>query len=541
MPLDTPAGFRGAFRLDDDARAVYSEAAGIGRAWPRAVAVPRDSADVSLLVRWARDRGHAIIPRGSGSSMAGGAIGDGIVLDLSRLRDVAEPLADATSIHAGAGVLRGELDQHAQRVGQRFPVDPSSGEFCTLGGMAATNAAGPHSLRHGPMRPWVLGLDCVFDDGTLATIRRGEPPPATVPAIARFLAGAQTELLDRVGRGGIVHDGVLKESSGYAVGVYAQTRELIDLLVGSEGTLAIFTAVEVAIIPAAAARASVLVSFAELERAAEAAVASRAHGAAACELLDRTFLLIAASGGVALPVSPLAEAVLLIDVEADSAAAARAMAEGVLAQCRLHGVLDAHLALEPAREAALWSLRHAASPALARMDSRLRSMQFIEDAAVPPQALAEYVRGVRAILASAGTEGVIFGHAGDAHVHVNPLLDVDDPRWRERLEHILLEVTELVARLGGTSSGEHGDGRLRTPLLDKVWSREALACFSAVKRSFDPSAIFNPGVKVPLAGQRAVDAVKYDPTLDALPARARAALELVDRERAYARFRMDLL
>src|SRR5687767_4012821 len=120
-------------------------------------------------------------------------------------------------------------------------------------------------------------------------------------------------------------------------------------------------------------------------------------------------------------------------------------------------------------------------------------MQFIEDAAVPPRALAEYVRGVRAILDRNDTPGVIFGHAGDAHVHVNPLVDTSRPDWRERVERILLDVTDLVARLGGTQSGEHGDGRLRTPLMDRVWSAEERRIFALVKRAFDPDGVLNPG------------------------------------------------
>jgi FAD/FMN-containing dehydrogenase len=192
-------------------------------------------------------------------------------------------------------------------------------------------------------------------------------------------------------------------------------------------------------------------------------------------------------------------------------------------------------------EADLWSLRHAASPAIARMDASLRSMQFIEDSAVPPTQLAAYVLGVRAILEKANTTGVIFGHAGDAHVHVNPLLNVARRDWRARVEQILIEVTDLVVRLGGTLTGEHGDGRLRTPLMNRIWSPLALERFALLKQSFDPENVLNPGVKVPLPGQRAIDVVKYDPTLEALPLAARRALETVERERAYSRFRLDLL
>jgi len=208
---------------------------------------------------------------------------------------------------------------------------------------------------------------------------------------------------------------------------------------------------------------------------------------------------------------------------------------------RSMGSDESIVAIGVGHEAELWSFRHAASPAIARMDPTLRSMQFIEDAAVPPSRLAAYVRGVRIILERNDTVGVIFGHAGDAHVHVNPLVDVSRSDWRERVERILIDVTELVASLGGTTTGEHGDGRLRTPLLDRVWSGEERDRFAAIKRAFDPTNILNPGVKVPAAGQKAIDLVKYDPKLESLPAGARQALDVVERERAYARFRLDLL
>jgi hypothetical protein len=168
-------------------------------------------------------------------------------------------------------------------------------------------------------------------------------------------------------------------------------------------------------------------------------------------------------------------------------------------------------------------------------------MQFIEDGCVPPDKLGEYVIGVRAALERQHVRGVIFGHAGDAHVHVNPLIDVRDPDWRRRAEALLAEVTDLVARLGGTLSGEHGDGRLRTPLLTKVWPAFALERFAVLKNAFDLNGIFNPGVKVPSGNARAIDHVKYDPDLPALPSAARAALARVERDRAYAQFRLDLL
>jgi FAD/FMN-containing dehydrogenase len=539
MPLTPPRDFRGLFRTDDIARSVYSEAAGISRVRPQAVAAPIDADDVAALVRWARRRETPLTARGSGSSMAGGALGPGVVVDLSRLRALSEPAIDRRMIRVETGALRGEVDRSAARVELCFPVDPSSGEFCTVGGMTATNAAGPHSLRHGSTRPWVLGIECVFDDGSRAWVRRGEPPPREVPAVGRFLRDVHADVLSDGTR--FTHANVTKDSSGYAVGVYAQTQELVDLLVGSEGTLAMFTAVELALSPAAGATASLFVSFGRLESAAAAAVAAREAGAAACELLDRTFLGIAARAGRPLPASSQADAALLVEVEALDTEAAAAAAKSMETLFRSLGADVAITAVAPAHEAELWSFRHAASPAIARMDPSLRSMQFIEDAAVPPASLATYVRGVRAVLDRTQTPGVVFGHAGDAHVHVNPLIDVRRADWRQTVDRILGDVTDLVAKLGGTLTGEHGDGRLRTPLLGRVWSREALRCFARVKRAFDPEGVFNPGVKVPIGDEPALGAIKYDPAAEPLPPAADEALQLVERDRAYSRFRLDLV
>ena len=540
MPLSPPPGFRGAFRTDELARAVYAEAAGIARVMPRAIAVPADEADVAAIVRWARESATPLIPRGSGSSMPGGAIGDGVILDLSRMRDVESVNVAERTIVVHPGVLRAEVNRAAAAHGLRFPVDPSSGAFCTIGGMVSTNAAGSHSLAFGATRRWVRSLRCVFDDGTIAIVRRGAKPPRHVPAIERFLSLAHpaivsTEEIDRAR-----HRGVRKESSGYATADYARSYELVDLLVGSEGTLAIIVGVELSLAPTAEATSSVLGAFDSLERAVDAAVRAREAGAVACELLDRTFLDVARTGG-SHDVPDDAEAVLLAEVEGSSASHAAIAAGEIASLFESAGATTVRVALDEPTETELWELRHAASPILSRLDPSLRSMQFIEDGAVPPERLADYVRGVRESLARNGIRGVIFGHAGDAHVHVNPLIDVSAKDWRDRLARVLDEVTTLVSRLGGTLAGEHGDGRLRTPLLDRVWSDAARERFALVKRSFDPFGIFNPGVKVPTHGERALGEIKYDPLLAPLPEPARAVLARVERERAYARSRLELL
>ncbi|HEY2163146.1 MAG TPA: FAD-linked oxidase C-terminal domain-containing protein [Gemmatimonadaceae bacterium] len=507
-----------------------------------AVAVPHDVDDLSRLTRWARQRALPLIARGSGSSMPGGAIGDGIIVDLSRWRDISGVDVPSRTVSVGPGVLRAEVDAAARGHGLRFPVDPSSGAFCTIGGMTATNAAGPHSMHFGSMRAWVRAVDCVFDDGSRAEVRRGAPWPSGVPAIERF-ASLAGELRAAERAAPSIHAGVSKDSSGYGVAPFAESGDLVDLLVGSEGTLAFFTRIELSLAPAAGATSSVFGAFSTLDDAVAAAVRARDAGAVACELLDRTFLEVVATGGGtgsnAVPSG--AEAALLAEVEGTNAETAGLAARQVEQLFRESHATAVRVALDEPTETELWELRHAASPILSRLDPNLKSMQFIEDCAVPASALPAYVRGVRRILSDNDTRVVIFGHAGDAHVHVNPLVDVRRPDWRERVSRILDAVTDLAASLGGTLTGEHGDGRLRTPLMARVWSADALRRFGEVKRAFDPTGILNPGVKVRLAGESPLGDVKYDPNLAPLTTRARAALETVEARRAYARSRLDLL
>lgn len=543
-PPFTIPGFRGVVRDDADARGVYAEAAGIQRRIPLAVAVPADEDDVVTLVRWAAATRTPLVPRGSGSSMAGGAIGEGVVVDLTRLRTIGPVDVGARRVRVGPGVILGALNTALAPDALRFPVDPSSWSFCTLGGMASTNAAGARTVAVGPVRRWVSALDCVFADGSRAIVRRGDPPP-NVPPIARFLADAAPLLRRREGERPARHPGVRKESSGYAVSEWARggenAEDLVDLLVGSEGTLAIFVGVELMLQPIPAATASLLAAFPSLETAVDAAAAARAAGASACELLDKTFLDVAAAGPLPVEIPPATEAVVLAEAEADSPAGAQAIVASIVAACEHAGATVVRVADTADAEKRLWALRHAASPILARLDPSLKSMQLIEDGAVPPSRFAEYVRGVRAALDRQQIRGVIFGHAGDAHIHVNPLVDVRRPDWRPRIEALLAEVTALVASLGGTVSGEHGDGRLRAPLLADVWGGEIVERFALVKRAFDPANILNPGAKVARPSDAGVGDVKYDPELAPLSPNARRALAHVERERAYSAFRLDLL
>jgi FAD/FMN-containing dehydrogenase len=533
-----PSGFRGEYRSDPLALAVYSEAAGIGRIVPAAVAAPLDADDVDTIVRWARERSLTLIPRGSGSSMAGGAIGSGVIVDLSRMSQIGDVDTDTRSVWAGPGALRGEVNRRALDKGLRFPVDPSSGEFCTIGGMVSTNAAGSHTLKFGATRDWVLALDCVFEDGSRTTIARGHEIPEGIPALDRFYSSVAPQLNEARD---VRHEGVEKDSSGYGIAAFARSGELVDLLVGSEGTLVIVVGAQLSLEPQPGATSGVLGAFASLDDAVAAAIEAKIRGAAACELLDRTFLDVAAGSPSMKSVPKDAEAVLLAEVEGSSESEAASLAESLAEAFTRAGATTTRTAVGTTDQQEIWELRHAASPIISKIDASLKSMQFIEDGAVPPASLAEYVRGIRAALNKRGVRGVIFGHAGDAHVHVNPLIDMQKESWRSDVEGLLDDAVGLTASLGGTLDGEHGDGRLRTPLLSRVWSAEAQELFREVKNAFDPAGILNPGVKIPLENQRPLGDIKYDPSLAPLPDEARKALDHVADNRAYSTFRLSLI
>jgi FAD/FMN-containing dehydrogenase len=278
-----------------------------------------------------------------------------------------------------------------------------------------------------------------------------------------------------------------------------------------------------------------------LEAAVEAAGRAAGLGAATCELLDRTFLDVVRSGAPDVEIPEGVEALLLLDAEAAAQAEADDIASAIATAFEQIGATGLTLASDASSIARLWHIRHAASPLLATMTHIGASMQFIEDGAVPPQALPEYVRGIRAILDHHGFTGVIFGHAGDANVHVNPLVDVTRADWRAHVEAALNEVVTLTAVLGGTLCGEHGDGRLRTPFMTRMWATDATVLFDLVKRCFDPRGILNPGVKVALPGQVALGDIKYDPALPPLTPAAQRALSIVSETRGYGRFRLELL
>jgi FAD/FMN-containing dehydrogenase len=508
LPRTRPSHFRGELHLTEELRHRYSDASGILRALPDAVAVPADAEDVAALVRWAAETGTVLVPRGAGTGMPGGNVGRGVVVDLlTPLRAVegVDPSARLAEVRPGATLA--ELNAAAAPHGLHFPVDPSSGRRCTLGGMIANNSAGPHSVKYGATRPWVEALEVVLADGTRTPVSRGSQPEH--PRLRDIAARLRAELLPEGEEITAAWPRVRKNSSGYALRDFLESGDVVDLLVGSEGTLALLTGAVLRLAPLPAARGVALLEFTRLEEAGEAVERVLEHRPAACEILDRTFLDLVRSGGEdsGHPLRPGLEAILLVEMEGDSAEEVRGALEGL--RGALEGVADRIVtAVGQDEQQRLWQVRHAASPLIARMAGNRVSMQFIEDGVVPVPRLPDYVRVLRRTLERHRLPAVIFGHAGDGNLHVNPLVDVTAPGWQREVEGIVYEIAEAVAELGGTMAGEHGDGRLRAPLLETIWGEEMVRRFRRVKEAFDPRGILNPGVILPLPGQRPLDALR---------------------------------
>lgn len=492
-------GFRGSILTAPAALEEASGSTGPVRIRPRAVARPTGVPDVQALVRFAGSEGYRLVPRGGATGMPGGNVGPGIVVDLrgEAFRTLGDVDPGRGTIRAGAGVILARVVDAARQAGLDLPPTPSSVSRCSVGGVAANNAAGPRSFRHGSMRDWIVSVDAVLAGGELLTA--GEPEPAVFD---------QARAQSHRSAWGPEWPKVRKNSSGYALPDFADSGRPSDLLVGSEGTLGLLTTVEFRLQALPTARRVAVVALPAPEAMARIIDVAGRLNASACEFLGRSLLEMGEVEADPL-VGDMVDAawgLAIVEFEGTSDEVEASMGELMLEARGLGTPARAGSDDEESRE--LWDVRHRASPTIAARAGEGRvSMQFIEDSVVPPARLPEYLAGLAHILAEARLEAVVFGHAGDGNIHVNPLVPLADDDWRDRVRQVLEAVAALVASLGGTLSGEHGDGRIRAPLLDRIWGPASMAAFEDTKALLDPAGVFNPGVILPLPGQDPLEGV----------------------------------
>lgn len=522
---------QGDLLTDRFSRAAYATAACIYRIPPLAVVVPKTAADVVEAVRTAGELGISVTPRGAGSGVAGQAIGSGIVLDFSKyMNRILDVDPEARVVRVQPGAVTGQVNNALAAHGLMLGPDPSSEPFCTIGGNLATNASGARGIRYGSMRDHVVWLDVVLADGSEVRL---EPVDDAGDAY-RALAG-RSDLLGRLADGTrrLLDDNAhlirshqpytSKHSAGYNLfnvlldGRYDLTR----LVVGSEGTLAVIVEAGIRVVPKPTERASLLLWFDRLEKGGEAVHAILDFDPSACEIMERTFLdIVRADGSVPekyLP--PEADTVVLVEQLSDS----RQENEAFMRRVRERVVDDLGLAFDgieaydPAEQERLWQVRKQAVQILQRLPGPRRVTAFVEDVSVPPAALVAYMQGIREVFARHGVEAAIYGHAGDSNLHARPILDIRLAEDVQRMVAIADDVTDLVVRLGGTVSCEHGDGLARSGYLQRQFGPDLYGVMREVKRLWDPGGVLNPGKVVTDERQVHVDDLRVGPDFALVP------------------------
>ncbi|TQL45076.1 FAD/FMN-containing dehydrogenase, partial [Homoserinimonas aerilata] len=493
----------GSVETDARRRAEYSSDASNYRVVPEVVVFPRDVDDILAVAEVSRETGTPLTTRGGGTSVAGNAVGPGIVMDLSRhVNRVIELDPEARTARVEPGLVMGALQKAAAPHGLRFGPDPSTWARATLGGMIGNNACGSHSLVYGTTADNVLDLDVVDGLGRrfrTATASSG----ALIGGLEEFTQANLAVLRTELGRFG-------RQVSGYGLHhlLPENGRNLARALVGSEGTCAVTLGATVTLVPVPVDPLLLVLGYPTMADAADAVPAIIAHRASAIEGLDARLVdaVRRAKGAGAVANLPEGGGWLLIEV---SGSDARSRADAIV---RDADALSSRLFAEGRETRAIWRIREDGVGLAGRTAAGEQAWPGFEDAAVPPERLGAYLREFEQLLDGYGVSGMPYGHFGDGCIHVR--LDIPLERDGAVLRELMTDAARLVASHGGSLSGEHGDGRARSELLPIMYSPDAIRAFEGFKQLFDPANLLNPGV---LVAPRPLDADLRRPQALPLP------------------------
>jgi len=491
--------------VDDSVRrrAEYSSDASNYRVVPSVVAFPRHVDEAAAALGVARQLGVPVTCRGAGTSIAGNAVGTGLVLDFSRHLNrvlAVDPQARTAVVEPGA--ILDDITAAAASYGLRFGPDPSTHARASIGGSIGNNACGSRALRYGRTADNVVSLDVLTASGERLAARRfgrdglAAAGPAGV-ALDALVAARLSMIRTEFGR-------FTRQVSGYSLEhlLPENGADLAKFLVGTEGTLGLVAGATVRLVASPKAVALAVLGYPGMPEAADAVPGLLPHRPVALEGMDaRLVEVFRARRGVdpktAVPHLPRGQAWLFVETEGETEAAARAAAERLIAD---GGALDAAV-VTGGPAAALWRIREDGAGLGGRTPADAPAWPGWEDAAVPPRHLGAYLRDFGALMAEHGLDGLIYGHFGDGCVHVR--IDFPFSAAPGRYRPFVVAAAQLVGKYGGSMSGEHGDGRARGELLPYMYSPEAIDTLAAVKAVFDPGNMFNPGV---LVDPRPVDA-----------------------------------
>jgi FAD/FMN-containing dehydrogenase/Fe-S oxidoreductase len=483
--------------FDAFTRGLYATDASHYQIEPLGVVFPKSVEDVQAVFEVARSEGVPVLPRGAGTSQGGQTIGRAVVMDTSRWMTAIGEVSDG-HVDVEPGVVLDRLNARLRPAGLWFPVDPSTSSRATLGGMAGNNSAGTRSLEYGMMVDNVAAAEIVLADGRRLWVGDGAPGArgleTEVAALHALYAREADEIERRTPR-------TLRNVAGYNLDRLRPDREnLAQLLVGSEGTLAFFSRLRLKLAPLPVRRVVGVCHFSGLLPALDSVQHLVRLGPSAVELVDRTVLRLAAERPdyrVVLERFVRGSPGALLLVEFSSGSGDEALGrrlddlEAMLGEL---GHRDGMVRIEDgADQARLWNVRQGGLSIVMSMAGPRRPVSFIEDCAVPLEHLAEYARRVNEIFALHGVEGTWYAHASVGCLHVRPALNLKDPDDVALVRRIAEAVHLVVRELGGTHSGEHGDGIVRSEFLRTMLGDRMVAAYAEVKRTFDPGGLLNPG------------------------------------------------
>ncbi|GGN18577.1 FAD/FMN-containing dehydrogenase/Fe-S oxidoreductase [Actinoplanes campanulatus] len=469
-------------------RSAYASDASLYRIVPQAIVRPRSAEDVLATLQVCRTLGVPITARGAGTSVAGNAIGPGVVLDFSRhmnrVLDI-DPVARTARVQAGT--IQATLQAAAKPHGLRFGPDPSTHTRCTIGGMIGNNSCGSRTLGYGRTSDNVAGLRAYTIDGdeliTDPLSGAEKITEALRGVIGDNLAVARTEFA-RFGR----------QVSGYAVEHLLPENgfNLTEFLVGSEGTLAVITEATVKLVADPVHRTLVVLGYPDFGTAGDVIPKILEFAPTACEGLDHRICDVVRSrrGPDAVPPLPGGAAWLMVEIAGDDLDDVRDRTRRLIAVAE---AVDSRIVEDTAEAAPLWKIREDGAGLAGRAPSGLPAHAGWEDAAVPPARIGAYLRDFDALTARHGLSVMPYGHLGDGCVHVRLDFPLDKPDGPARFRAFLEDAADLVVSYGGSLSGEHGDGRARSELLARMYSPDAMNLFRRIKHTFDPGNLLNPG------------------------------------------------
>jgi FAD/FMN-containing dehydrogenase/Fe-S oxidoreductase len=485
----------GVGHVDDTVRrrAEYSSDASNYRVVPAVVAFPAHVDEAAAALGVAREFGVPVTNRGGGTSIAGNAVGPGLVLDFSRhLNRVLAVDPQARTAVAEPGATLDDITAAAAGYGLRFGPDPSTHARASIGGSIGNNACGARALRYGRTADNVVRLDLLTAAGEpLAAGRFGRDGLAAAGPAGAALHALVASRLDVIrtefGR-------FTRQVSGYSLEhlLPENGADLAKFLAGTEGTLGMIVGATVALVPSAKAVALAVLGYPGMPEAADAVPGLLPHQPVALEGMDARMVQVfrARRGAAAVPELPRGQAWLFAELAGGTEAEARAGAQRLIADA---GALDA-LVVTGAPAQALWRIREDGAGLSGRTPADAPAWPGWEDAAVPPQQLGAYLRDFGKLMAAHDLDGLTYGHFGDGCVHVR--IDFPFATAADRYRPFAVAAAQLVGSYGGSMSGEHGDGRARGELLPYMYSAEAIEILAAVKAIFDPGNVFNPGVLV---------------------------------------------